>query len=251
MTTYKVFTHPSGSTELVKQGWSWPAFLLPPLWALFKRLWGFAAGAMLFGVGFMLVSTVTDPDRGVPLLLILAELALRFSFGLNGNSWREANLVSRGFAESRLITVGKGFPAVKGSWRHPRMQALWSDPVWSKIIASLIIAVVVGISAYMNGAVAPQPVFDPRATQYAPGCRTAVLNGMVRANGAVTTVWFDWGPTPELGTSSLPQTFTQDERFYQHLSGLSENTPYYYRAVAENSHGRMVGKVIMLVTARC
>lgn len=43
MKHYKIYEHPAGRIEAVKQGWSWPAFFFVPTWALFKKMWGWAA----------------------------------------------------------------------------------------------------------------------------------------------------------------------------------------------------------------
>jgi hypothetical protein len=86
MKTYKVFTHPSGSTQAVKQGWSWPAFLVPHIWALFKRLWGLAAGASFAFVALVFISEDVDIDQIGPFLVLVgAELGVRIIFGANGS----------------------------------------------------------------------------------------------------------------------------------------------------------------------
>ncbi len=48
MKQYKIFKHPNGETEAVKQSWSWPAFFFTWIWALIKKLWVIAA--ITFGV---------------------------------------------------------------------------------------------------------------------------------------------------------------------------------------------------------
>ncbi|MBI1925526.1 PD40 domain-containing protein [Candidatus Poribacteria bacterium] len=69
---------------------------------------------------------------------------------------------------------------------------------------------------------------------------SATLNGNVNPNGLSTTAWFEWGPTPAYGNatpSSDLGTGTSIVSYNQTLSGLSPNTTYYYRAVAQNSFG--------------
>ena len=39
MKQYKIFKHPLGKIEAVKQGWSWPAFFFNWIWALVKKMW--------------------------------------------------------------------------------------------------------------------------------------------------------------------------------------------------------------------
>ncbi len=217
MKTYKVLTHPSGSTQAVKQGWSWPAFLVPHIWALFKRLWGLAVGASFAFVAFVFISEEVDIDRIGPFLVLVgAELGVRIIFGANGNSWREVNLISRGFTESSVVTVGAAggrvLKRLKEPWRHPRVKALWHDPVWSKVIAAGLIAVALSVAAYVHHAEDPWLAIDPSKPQYIPTCTTATMTGKVVnvTNGDGTVAWFEWGPTPSLGNVTEKQTFTKD-----------------------------------------
>lgn len=62
MNQYDIYEHPHGSIAAVKQGWSWPAFLFAPIWALSKRMW--ILGGSLLTVG--LVATIMSP----PLLFL-------------------------------------------------------------------------------------------------------------------------------------------------------------------------------------
>lgn len=81
MKEYKVFTR-SGSTVLVKQGWSWPAVLLPSIWALTKRLWGVGAGVLFAGIALAFISDRVDIDRIEPVAILLGiELFVRIIFG--------------------------------------------------------------------------------------------------------------------------------------------------------------------------
>jgi hypothetical protein len=253
---YKIFTHPSRSTESIKQGWSWPAFFVPPIWAVFKGLWPFAAGIWIaeFAVAMIVETDVGHAFERYLWVVLAAECSMRLIFGINGNSWREVNLIRRGYTESRMVTVGnvvsRRFHLLDKSRIHPRLRALWHDPVWSKVIAAGIAALAVGTAAYMRSAKSPE-AFDPSKTIYVSGCRSAVVTGKVEVNGAQTIAWFEWGPTPALGNATLRQTLLEDSDIYQHLSDLTENTQYYYRLVAENANGRFEGKVVKFVTARC
>lgn len=256
MKTYKVFTHPSGSTQAVKTGWSWPAFFVPHFWALFKRLWGLALGASLVLVAVAFISEDVDANQIGPLLILAgAEFAVRIIFGANGNSWREVNLISRGFTETNVVTVGAAegpmLKRMKDPWRHPRVKALWHDPVWSKVIAAGLIAVALSVAAYVHHAEDPTPAIDPSKPKYIPTCTTALLEGDVEMSADEAIAWFEWGPTPALGNVTERQTVTDGATFYQHLAGLTESTRYYYRVMAEDVDGRAAGKVLMFETARC
>jgi hypothetical protein len=258
MKQYKVFTR-SASTVLVKQGWSWPAFLIPPIWALTKRLWGVGAGVLIGGITLAFIFESMDIDRSEPFYILVGiELAVRIIFGMNGNSWREVNLVSRGFTESRMVTVGqpKGDGVEASGWqsRYPLLNKLWNDPVWSKVIASGIAgvaALVLALVAYVHNGRA-RPSIDLTQPKYIATCNTAVMEGDFETSADVTLVWFEWGPTPELGNTTMKQPMTtKSGDFYQHLSGLTENTRYYYRAMSENEEGLAVGKVGVFITSRC
>ncbi|OGG51951.1 hypothetical protein A3C18_01775 [Candidatus Kaiserbacteria bacterium RIFCSPHIGHO2_02_FULL_54_11b] len=78
----------------------------------------------------------------------------------------------------------------------------------------------------------------------APSDTTAVMNGTVRANGALTTYWYEYGTTSTMGN----KTSTQNIGFgYSaipapgYITGLVKETTYYFRLVAENQHGRVSG----------
>jgi hypothetical protein len=140
---------------------------------------------------------------------------------------------------------------LKKPWGHPRVKALWHDPVWSKVIAAGLVAVALSVAAYVHHAEEPMSAIDPSKPQYIRGCTTALLEGHVETNADEAIVWFEWGPTPALGNVTERQTVTDGAKYYQHLAGLTESTRYYYRAMAEDVDGRMPGKVLMFETARC
>jgi|GEM_PF-4729593 len=90
------------------------------------------------------------------------------------------------------------------------------------------------------------------SAQYAvPTCNSATLNGFVDPNGKATAVWFEWGRATSLGFSTSPQTFTQPSTFSSTITGLTENTTYYYRAMAQNSSGKSTGNTISFTTSTC
>jgi len=103
MQRYKVFKHPSGISEAVKQGWSWPAFLFNFIWAMVKKMWGIGWIVLISGLafGFILVA-ITDGEGNDTLINVVA-IIVNIIFGANGNSWREKNLISRGFVEADTV----------------------------------------------------------------------------------------------------------------------------------------------------
>lgn len=112
MKQYKVFRNPSGVTEAVKQGWSWPAFFFSAIWAMVKKMWGLGVGVLagFFVLGFVLAA-IADESTGEAIVNVVAIIA-NVIFGVNGNSWREKNLVSRGFDQVDTVTAANPEGAV-------------------------------------------------------------------------------------------------------------------------------------------
>jgi|GEM_PF-7013836 len=138
------------------------------------------------------------------------------------------------------------------------LRLLWSDPLWSKVIGLIIFVVLVALT---TGAIyiprsPPTPARLGNANveqrHYSiPTCESVTLNGHVEPNGAETFVWFEWGETPDLGKVTIKQQFTDATDYYQVLIDLKENTTYFYRAMASNSNGTSVSRVLSFTTAQC
>jgi len=102
MRQYKIFKHPSGAMEAVKQGWSWPGAFFGFFWALVKKLWMVA----LVTIGAILVfnALILTPEVNS-----LGWLILFIVFGVNGNKWRENNLLSTGYqADGYMVATNSG-----------------------------------------------------------------------------------------------------------------------------------------------
>jgi hypothetical protein len=97
MTQFKIFKHPSGRIEAVKQGWSWPAFFFIGIWAMAKKMWtlGVSVFAVISGLGWAVVAT--GGDEGVKAIINLITIIAGIVLGMHGNSWREKNLLTRGY----------------------------------------------------------------------------------------------------------------------------------------------------------
>ena len=112
MKQFNIYTHPAGMAEAVKQGWSWPAFFFGFMWAFAKRQWALG-GAVLggaFALGFVL--GLIDAGLAGGLVLNLASFILTIVFGLNGNAWREKNLMSRGYTRTDTVTAANAEAAL-------------------------------------------------------------------------------------------------------------------------------------------
>ena len=124
MKQYKIFRHPDGRIDPVKQGWSWPAFLFSWFWALAKKMWVLglsltAANAFLGGFLEVLRQLGFDVDA-VDVLWTLGVVVLQVVFGLKGNTWREANLQRRGYDYQDVVTAAtpEGAAALFLKQRH-------------------------------------------------------------------------------------------------------------------------------------
>ena len=103
MKTYKIYVNPQGTGEAVKQGWSWPGFFFNIIWALIKKMW-LLGGVLIFifiglGVieGTIEVSSGKDAASGLNVITSILNIVVSVIFGVNGNKWREKNLLSRGY----------------------------------------------------------------------------------------------------------------------------------------------------------
>ena len=79
---------------------------------------------------------------------------------------------------------------------------------------------------------------------------SATLNGYVNPyNTYGTSRWFEWGATQGLGnrTNTLSHGNTASN-FSETITGLANNTTYYYRAVAQNSYGVSYGNIVSFTT---
>lgn len=82
----------------------------------------------------------------------------------------------------------------------------------------------------------------------------ATLNGTVDPNDHSTTAWFEYGTSSTLSTNT--ETTHVDmgssdsaQNLLKNISGLTANTTYYFRAVAENTHGVKKGNIKSFTTS--
>lgn len=94
MNRYRVYKHPIGTIEAVKQGWSWPAFFLNSFWAIYKKMWVWGFGALIIGI---LSYALFGSSVSVVSFADVISLITGFIFGTSGNDWLCQNLESRGF----------------------------------------------------------------------------------------------------------------------------------------------------------
>jgi len=82
------------------------------------------------------------------------------------------------------------------------------------------------------------------------GDRYATLNGQVDGNGSFSWAWFEWGTDRnDLDDKTFEKSVGSGlDNFDIHISGLDENTTYYFRAVAENDEGEDFGSIFSFRT---
>ena len=105
MKQFKIYEHPHLRIEAVKQGWSWPAFFFPWIWALVKKMWGLGFGILAVIIFLNIVIAGSEGALGFYELLQFALIIVSVIFGINGNKWRENNLRSRGFEHKSIISA--------------------------------------------------------------------------------------------------------------------------------------------------
>ncbi len=101
---------PDRDVALVKEGFSWPAFVFGPLWAAFRRLWLAAAGFALALAGIEILAHVVGLDRLTGTALTLGASAV---FGWVGNDLRRRKLERQGFV-FQAVVAGEDFDAALG-----------------------------------------------------------------------------------------------------------------------------------------
>ena len=107
MKQFKIYANPQRSYEAVKQGWSWPAFCFGFIWALVKKMWalGFGVLGVFLFLGFIGGEAGGGLEQAINVITSIGGLILGIVLGVNGNKWRETNLISRGFNSKDTITA--------------------------------------------------------------------------------------------------------------------------------------------------
>lgn len=95
-----------GDAVFVREGFSWPAFLFGPFWALWFGLWKTAVVLFLLSLaisGLAVVSGMTDGAE------FTVTLGLQAMVGLWGNDWRRYGLARQDYAV-RGVAGGRDLP---------------------------------------------------------------------------------------------------------------------------------------------
>lgn len=105
MKQYKIFKNPLGIYEAVKQGWSWPAFFFSFIWAMVKKQWVLGTVTLIFVFIFGFIVGASTDEKSGEVLINVVSIIINIIFGINGNSWRESNLISRGYEQVDTVTA--------------------------------------------------------------------------------------------------------------------------------------------------
>ena len=88
---------------LVKDGFSWPAFFVPLLWLIYKRMWIVLAFYLAVTAGLTaLAEFALAPDSAI----FAGNLAINLALGLEGNDLYRWTLSRRRYRE-RAVVVGR------------------------------------------------------------------------------------------------------------------------------------------------
>ena len=108
MASYVVMEPPGRSekvdtTTFVRDGFSWPGFLVPPIWLAWHRLW-VEAGLTFVVMGLL---SMLGERLGLGLAGSVLSLLVSFYVGLEGQGLRIASLCRRGWHEWGVVAADR------------------------------------------------------------------------------------------------------------------------------------------------
>jgi len=120
---FNVYSNSKGSSGAVKNGWCWPAFFFGSFWSLFS---GFLIAALfMLPLEFILnfaAGVVSDEQRRygpedatrvIGGAIALAFIIIRLIYGAQGNKWRRARYLRRGFEFRGTVRAANKADAVR------------------------------------------------------------------------------------------------------------------------------------------
>lgn len=97
MKTWTVHLKPDQAPVLVREGWSWGAFLFGPFWLLFQRAW--LPGGAVLALTLILAAALRQPTQA------LLSLALGVLLGLLGRDLVRWSLGRRGYRLAHVLAA--------------------------------------------------------------------------------------------------------------------------------------------------
>jgi hypothetical protein len=107
MKNFDVFKHPTQGFDVVKQGFSWPAFFFSWLWAFVKKMW--IHGAVFLGIvlilNFASIAFQSEESMGGLLIIFLVGIGINYFIGTKANEWRRGDLLKKGFVQIKTVNA--------------------------------------------------------------------------------------------------------------------------------------------------
>ena len=120
MNTYRIYVSSTRSPAIVavKTGFSWPAFIIGPLWFLLNRMWLTFLLSVAIAYGSpMVLGSLENPETGGQaafyLLLFAVFLGLWFLSGILANFLLGEELLHRGYKMVSQITAKSSREAIE------------------------------------------------------------------------------------------------------------------------------------------
>ena len=96
-----------------------------------------------------------------------------------------------------------------------------------------------------------QTFVSSKAQLVTKNCTSSTLIGTVYPDGTETQAWFEWGTSPDHFSKTPPRTFKTTSDLSYTISGLAENTTYYFRLAGANPYGTFFAETREFKTRRC
>lgn len=91
----------------------------------------------------------------------------------------------------------------------------------------------------------PKVVTNP-ATQITE--KTASLNGTLNVTNGISDIYFEYGPTEQLGNTTITLKKSMVDTFIKNVSGLNPKTNYFFRACAKINRAASCGEIVSFST---
>lgn len=107
--------------ELVKEGFSWPAFFFGFLWSLTQKMWLVSAALLFVATGLGVAFEAMGVDEITTSIVFFAVAVL---VGMFANDWKRASLQRRGYHADGVVTAANLETALR---RYLDLQAIGSS----------------------------------------------------------------------------------------------------------------------------
>ena len=113
--------HDAIGPELVKEGFSWPAFFFGFLWSLTQKMWLVSAALLFVATGLGVAFEAMGVDEITTSIVFFAVAVL---VGMFANDWKRASLQRRGYHADGVVTAANLETALR---RYLDLQAIGSS----------------------------------------------------------------------------------------------------------------------------